>query len=212
LYEIGHVYPPSDGELPAEYEALTVVLAGEEAPAAVAVWRELVNTLGAGARVDQSRAPAGLHPTRAATLQAGKEPLGAVGEVAADVLAAFDVHERVAILELDLDQLLGREPKPTQWKATSRQPSSDLDLAFALPNDIPAEKLDKAIRQAAGKLLVDMSLFDVYRGAGVADGSRSLAYRLRLQAIDRSLTDADIADVRRGVEAATNKLGAELRS
>ena len=212
LYEIGHVYPPSDGELPAEYEALTVVLAGEEAPAAVAVWRELVNTLGAGARVDQSRAPAGLHPTRTATLQAGKDPLGAVGEVAPDVLAAFDVHERVAILELDLDQLLGREPKPTQWKATSRQPSSDLDLAFALPNDIPAEKLDKAIRQAAGKLLVDMSLFDVYRGTGVADGSRSLAYRLRLQAIDRSLTDADIADVRRGVETATIKLGAELRS
>ena len=212
LYEIGHVYPPSDGKLPAEYEALTVVLAGEEAPAAVAVWRELVNTLGVGARVDQSRAPAGLHPTRTATLQAGKDPLGAVGEVAPDVLAAFDVHERVAILELDLDQLLGREPKPTQWKATSRQPSSDLDLAFALPNDIPAEKLDKAIRQAAGKLLVDMSLFDVYRGAGVADGSRSLAYRLRLQAIDRSLTDADIADVRRGVETATIKLGAELRS
>jgi phenylalanyl-tRNA synthetase beta chain len=212
LYEIGHVYPSSDGELPAEYEALTVVLAGEEAPAAVAVWRELVNTLGAGARVDQSRVPAGLHPTRTATLQAGKEPLGAVGEVAPDVLAAFDLHERVAILELDLDQLLGREPKPTQWKPTSRQPSSDLDLAFALPNDIPAEKLDKAIRQASGKLLVDMSLFDVYRGTGVADGSRSLAYRLRLQAIDRNLTDADIADVRRGVEAATNKLGAELRS
>ncbi|MBT7428645.1 MAG: phenylalanine--tRNA ligase subunit beta, partial [Ilumatobacter sp.] len=124
----------------------------------------------------------------------------------------FDVHERVAILELDLDQLLGREPKPTQWKATSRQPSSDLDLAFTLPNDIPAEKLDKAIRQGAGKLLVDMSLFDVYRGTGVADGSRSLAYRLRLQAIDRNLTDADIADVRRGVETATIKLGAELRS
>jgi len=212
LYEIGHVYPPSEGELPAEYEALTVVLAGAEAPAAVAVWRELVNTLGAGARVDQSRVPAGLHPTRTATLQAGKQPLGAVGEVAPEVLAAFDVHERVAILELDLDQLLGRVPKPTQWKATSRQPSSDLDLAFALPNDIPAEKLDKAIRQGAGKLLVDISLFDVYRGTGVADGSRSLAYRLRLQAIDRNLTDADIADVRRGVETATIKLGAELRS
>lgn len=211
LYEIGHVYPPSEGELPAEYEALTVVLAGAEAPAAMAVWRELVGALGAGARVDQSRVPSGLHPTRTATLQAGKRPLGAVGEVAPDVLAAFDVRERVAILELDLDQLLAREPRPAQWKPTSRQPSSDLDLAFALPETIPAEKLDKAIRQGAGKLLVDMSLFDVYRGEGVAAGSRSLAYRLRLQAADRSLTEADIADVRRGVETATGKLGAELR-
>ena len=49
---------------------------------------------------------------------------------------------------------------------TSRQPSSDLDLAFALPDDVPAERLDKAIRQGAGGLLVDLDLFDVYRGAG----------------------------------------------
>ncbi|BAN02386.1 phenylalanine--tRNA ligase subunit beta [Ilumatobacter coccineus] len=212
FFEIGHVYPPSDGELPAEYEALTVVLAGEAAPAALQVWRELTATLGGGARIDQSKVPPGLHATRSATLQAGKQPLGAVGEVAPDVLAAFDVTERVAILEIDLDQFLAREPKPVQWKATSRQPSSDLDLAFKLPDSIAAEKLDKAIRQGAGKLLVDLDLFDNFRGVSVGADARSLAFRLRLQAPDRSLTDADIADVRRGVEAAAIKLGAELRS
>jgi phenylalanyl-tRNA synthetase beta chain len=212
LFEIGHVYPPAEGELPGEYEALTVVLAGAQAPAAMAVWRELTAALGGGARVDQQRVPAGLHATRSATLQAGKEPLGAVGEVAPDVLIAFDVSERVAILELDLDQFLGREPKPNQWKPTSRQPSSDLDLAFVLPETIPAEKLDRAIRQGAGNLLVDLALFDIYRGDRVAAGTRSLAYRLRLQAADRSLTEQDIAEVRRAVEAASTKLGAELRS
>ena len=128
------------------------------------------------------------------------------------MLAAFDVSERVAVLDLDLDQLLDREPKPAQWKPTSRQPSSDLDLAFVLPDSIPAEKLDKAIRNGSGTLLVDLALFDVYRGENLDDGTRSLAYRLRLQAVDRSLTDADVADVRRGVEAAATKLGAELRS
>jgi phenylalanyl-tRNA synthetase beta chain len=212
LFEIGHVYPPSESELPAEYEALTVVLAGREAPAAVALWRELTTSVGFGARVDQSNVPPGLHATRSATLQAGKAPLGAVGEVALEVLAAFGVTERVAILEVNLDELLDRKAKPAQWKQTSRQPSSDLDLAFALSDGVPAEKLEKAVRQGAGKLLVDVSLFDVYRGTGVADGSRSLAYRLRLQAADRNLTEADIADVRRGVEAAATKLGAILRS
>jgi phenylalanyl-tRNA synthetase beta chain len=211
LFEIGHVYPPGSGELPDEYEALTVVLAGAEAPEAVAVWREVAAALGAGARLDQSRVPEGLHATRSATLQAGREPLGAVGEVAPEVLAAFGVTERVAILELDLDQILDREPKPTQWKPTSRHPSSDLDLAFFLPESIPAEKLEKAIRQGSGKLLVDIDLFDVYRGDRIAEGTRSLAYRVRLQAPDRSLTDQDIAEVRRGVEAAAIKLGAELR-
>ena len=211
LFEIGHVYPPGDGELPGEFEALAVVLAGEEAPAAIEVWRELIAALGGGARSDQSRVPDGLHPTRSATLGAGKEPLGAVGELAPEVLEAFGVEERVAILELDLDLFLRREPKPTQWKPTSRQPSSDLDLAFVLSDDVDAERLDRAIRQGAGNLLVDLQLFDVYRGAGVADGSRSLAYRLRLQARDRNLTDQDVADARGGVETAAIKLGAELR-
>ena len=77
---------------------------------------------------------------------------------------------------------------------------------------VPAEKLDKAIRQAAGGLLVDLSLFDVYRGAGVADGSRSLAYRLRLQAADRTLTDTEVAAVRAKIVAVTGKLGAQLRA
>ena len=95
---------------------------------------------------------------------------------------------------------------------TSRQPSSDLDLAFVLAADVPAQKLEKAIRQGAGKLFVDVELFDVYRGERVAEGVRSLAFRIRLQANDRSLTDQDIAEVRRGVEAAAGKLGAELRT
>ena len=211
LFEVGHVYPPGPGELPDEYEALGVVLAGEEAPAAIAVWREIAAAMGVGARIDQGRVPAGLHPTRSATLAAGRDPIGAVGEVAPEVLEAFGISERVAVLELDLRQVLDREPKPAAWKPTSRHPSSDLDLAFTLADDVPAEKLDKAIRQASAALLVDLELFDVYRGAGVADGRRSLAYRLRLQAPDRNLTDADIAEVRQRVTASTSKLGAELR-
>lgn len=212
LFEIGHVYEPAEGDLPAERETLAVVLAGREAPAAMAVWREVAAALGIGARIDQSTPPAGLHPTRSATLQAGREPLGAVGEIAPEVLEAFDVDERVAILELDLEQVLDREPKVPQWKPTSRYPSSDLDLAFVVPEDVTAERVEKALRQGAGKLLVDLDLFDVYRGDRVPEGTRSLAYRIRLQASDRSLTEQDIADVRRSVEAATAKAGAQLRS
>ena len=60
-------------------------------------------------------------------------------------------------------------------------------------------------------MLVDVELFDVFRGPALGDGRRSLAYRLRLQAADRNLTDSDIADVRRATVAAAAKLGAELR-
>jgi len=211
LFEIGHVYPPSDEVLPAEYEALGVVLAGADAPAAVAIWRELASAMGWGARLDQSAVPAGLHTARSATLSLGKDAIGAVGEIHPDVTDAFDIAQRVAVLELNLTVLLGSEPKVPQWKATGRFPSSDLDLAFIVPDRVAAEKIDKGVRQAAGALLVDLSLFDVYRGTGVPEGTRSLAYRLRLQALDRTLTDEDVASVRNRAEAATAKLGAALR-
>ena len=211
LFEIGHVYPPSSEVLPAEYEALGVVVAGASAVDAVAIWRELAAAMGWGARLDQTNVPAGLHPARSATLSLGRDVIGAVGEVHPDATEAFDVSERVAVLELNLSQLLATEPKVAQWKPTSRFPSSDLDLAFVVPAAVTAEKLDKAIRQAAGAMLVNLSLFDVYRGQGMADGARSLAYRLRLQAADRTLTDDDVATLRAKIEAVAAKMGAVLR-
>ena len=211
LFEIGHVYPPSDDVLPAEFEALTVVVAGAEAPRAVAVWRELASAMGWGARLDQSNVPAGLHPTRSATLSAGRDVVGSIGELHPDVLDAFDVTERVAILELNLSILLATDPKVVQWKSTSRFPSSDIDLAFNVPSSMTAEKVEKALRQAAGALLVSLELFDVYRSDPAAE-ARSLAFRLRLQASDRTLADADIAGVRDKCVAAVSKLGASLRS
>jgi len=81
-----------------------------------------------------------------------------------------------------------------------------------VPDSVTAEKVEKAIRQGAGNTLVDLSLFDVYRGVGVPDGQRSLAYRLRLQSTDRTLTDADVAQTRDKVIAGVAKLGAALRA
>ncbi len=151
LFEIGHVYPPGPGELPDEYEALGVVLAGEEAPAAVAVWREIAAAMGVGARIDQGRVPPGLHADalgdarRRARRDRRRRRGGARG--------ARRVRHRRARRRRSSStsrQVLDHEPKPAPWKPTSRHPSSDLDLAFALPDDVPAEKLDKAIRQGAG--------------------------------------------------------------
>ena len=211
LFEIGHVYPPGTGELPDEYEQLGVVLAGRDAMSAMSVWREVAAAMGFGARIDQSNPPAGLHPTRSATLSLGRDAIGAVGEMHPDVLDAYGVDERVAVLELNLSVLLANDAKVSVWRPTSRFPSSDLDLAFTTPDSVTAEKVEKAIKQAAGALLVDAALFDVYRGAGVPADSRSLAYRLRLQALDRTLSDAELTDVRHKVVAGVAKLGATLR-
>jgi phenylalanyl-tRNA synthetase beta chain len=214
FFEIGHVYPPGDrtGELPAEYEGLAVALAGRDAPSAMWVWREIARAMGLGARVDQSQVPKGMHPTRSATLSVGRDVVGAVGEVHPDVLDRFGVAERVAWLELDLSRLLADDPRIVQWKPTSRYPSTDMDLAFQVPDSVPADRVEKALRQASATLLVDIALFDVFRGSGVPVGTRSLAYRLRLQAADRTLTDIDVAQVRDKACAAVVKLGGTLRA
>ena len=215
LFEIGHIYPKnsdaSDG-LPAEAEVLAIVAADRDATDAMSWWNEVATALGVGAQLDQVSVPPTFHPTRSGTLRRGKEVLGYVGEIDPIVLRNFNVTARVAYLELNLSAVLGSEPKSPQAKPVSRFPSSDLDLAFVLDLSQPAANVTRALRQAGGALLVDLALFDVYRGPGVDESARSLAFRLRLQAPDRTLTDAEIATVRDKCIAAVEKVGGALRA
>jgi phenylalanyl-tRNA synthetase beta chain len=215
LFEIGHTFQrPSapDAPLPEEREVLAVVLAGEEAPAAVHLWRFVAEALGVdGIEVANAEVP-GLHPTRSARLSHLGGPLGAVGEVDPGVLEGYGIGERVAYLEVDLTSLLDLPHGERPARAFSLFPSSDIDLAFEVDDDVPATAVQDVIRAAAGELLWAVSLFDVYRGSGVADGRRSLAFTLRLQAPDRTLTDAEVADLRSQVIAAVESgLPATLR-
>ena len=212
LWEIGHVYPKSDAQLPNESEQLTIVVAGGDAETALGQWNAICDALSVGAQLDQSRVPAGLHATRSATLARGKKVVGVVGEVDPVVLDVLGIEGRVSILELDLTTLLNEAPKPVQARDINRFPSSDIDLAFVMPDSIAATNLQRALRQAAGKRLVSIELFDVYRGKGVAEGSRSLAFRLRLQEDGGTLTDAILAEVQKACVAAGEKAGATIRA
>lgn len=211
LFEIGHVYPQGSQQLPDEYEALCVMVANADARVAIDIWSQLSAGLGVGAQLNQDKPPAGFHATRSAELNRGRLPIGAVGEIDPTVLANYNIAGRVACVELNLSILLADEPKIRIAQVVSKFPSSDFDLAFATPQSIAAAVLTKALRQAGGVLVVDLSLFDIYRGAGVAPNSRSLAYRFRLQATDRTLTDSEVAGVRTKCIAAAAKLGATLR-
>ena len=94
----------------------------------------------------------------------------------------------------------------------SRYPSSDIDLAFEVDEATPAADVESHLREAAGDLLAGLTLFDVFRGAPVADGRRSLAFTLRFQADDRTLTDGEVAEVRqRCIDAVQDALPATLR-
>jgi phenylalanyl-tRNA synthetase beta chain len=95
----------------------------------------------------------------------------------------------------------------------SRFPSSDVDLAFVVADSVAAGAVARTLQAAGGDLLESLDLFDVYRGPGLSEGTRSLAYRLRFCALDRTLTDADIGGLRTGcIEAVERAHGAALRA
>jgi len=211
LFEIGHVYPQGTEILPDEFESLCIMVAGADASVAMDLWSQVSSSLGVGAQLAQDHPPAGYHATRSAQLKRGKMVLGSVGEIDPTVLANAGIVGRVACLEVNLSVVLSELPKPQSAQVVSKYPSSDFDLAFVVTNSVSAATLVKALRQAGGNLLIDLALFDVYRGKGVSEDSRSLAYRLRLQAPDRTLTDVEVSDVRAKCIAAAEKLGAALR-
>lgn len=211
LFEMGHVYPQGSQQLPDEYEALSVMVADADARVAMDIWSQLSSGLGVGAQLRQDMPPAGFHATRSAELRRGKLLIGTVGEIDPTVLSNYGITGRVACVELNISILLAEVPKAHNAQVVSKFPSSDFDLAFTVPYTIAAGVLTKALRQAGGALIEEMALFDIYHGAGMT-ASRGLAYRLRLQAPDRTLTDAEVFEVRAKCIAASEKLGSTLRA
>ncbi len=215
FFEIDHVFLPSgEGDpLPDEREYLAVALAGEEAPAAVAILDSLARALALPNLQLKTDRVAGLHPTRAAEVVVAGRPRGVVGEVDPAVLEAYGVDGRVAWLELDLGALLDGPHGNRKYRPVSKFPSSDVDLAFVLTDDVAASQVEASLRKGGGDLLVGLELFDVYRGQGVDEGSRSLAYRLRFQAKDRTLTDDEVGQARQScIDQVAKKTGASLRA
>jgi phenylalanyl-tRNA synthetase beta chain len=218
LFEVGRVFhPPLPGEvLPDEHEMLAVALAwaGDDAAAAKRVWDTLARALRLERVGLEAGTAPGLHPgrtARAVVADTGEE-LGLVGEVDPAVVATHGLEGRVGWLELDLGRVAAAPRRPALARPVSRYPSSDIDLAFVVDDSVPASAVESTLVEAAGELLEGIRLFDVYRGGQLGEGRRSLAYRLRFCALDRTLTDQEVAALRaRSIEAVETRLGAQLR-
>ena len=160
-------------------------------------------------------APAWYHPGRSGCLRQGRAVLASFGELHPRILRQFDIAEAVAAFEIDLDAV----PPPKQRSGKARPsleplpyPPVDRDFAFVVDEAVRAGTLLDAIKGVDRKLIREVRLFDVYAGPGVADGSKSLAVAVRLQAPDRTLTESEIDGVAAKVVAAAEKsTGAVLR-
>jgi phenylalanyl-tRNA synthetase beta chain len=158
------------------------------------------------------------HPGQSGTLRLGpKTVLAAFGMVHPSVLKAFDLDGPVAAVELYLDALPAKRSvkgsggfmrpayAPPALQAVTR------DFAFVVPADLAADILVRAIKGADKANIVAARLFDVFTGAGMEDGKKSLAVEITLQPMVKSFTDEDLKAVSDKVVAAATKLGATLR-
>ncbi len=158
-------------------------------------------------------APPGFHPARVADVVVDGEVVGALGEVAAEVVDALALAAPVVACELDLDHLAASRRSPRAARPVSRYPASVIDLAFVVGEDVPAEAIRRTLAEAGGELLEAVRVFDVFRSEGLGERRVSLAFTLRFRASDRTLTDEDVGALRQAaIDAVVSQHGAELRA
>ena len=135
-----------------------------------------------------------------------------VGALATGALAASSVPAPAVAFELDLDALSAAPRIDRQFRTPSSYPPSVVDLAFVVADAERAADIVVPLRAAAGDLLEDVRCFDEFRGAQLGAGRRSLAFALRIRAPDRTLTNAEVDELRtRCIEAVATTHGGELR-
>jgi phenylalanyl-tRNA synthetase beta chain len=194
------VYLP-DGKLSDEHVRVAAILEGGFLRA-----KGVVATLHAAVRAEASFEPGRhelFHPGKTARL-----PVGWVGELHPSLLDGV-----WSAFELDVVGLLEIAGGSVVYEDVISYPALNQDLAFAVPEEVPAGALVAAAREAAGPELREARIFDVYRGGQVGEGRKSIAMHVTFQSQERTLTDEDAAALReRIVEALGGHFGAELRA
>ena len=226
IFEVGRVYAPrrgADGPLPDEREVVTGALCGGDRdrwgtpldrPLDFFDAKGVIEELGARLAIDFEYAPHeehGLQAGRCARLSVGGAPVGVLGEVQPDTLEAFGVERPVALFELDLAALLAAMPERRGVEPVSRFPAVEQDLALVVDENIAAGELQSRIEQS--RLVAEARVFDVYRGEQLPAGKKSIAFAIRYQALDRTLTTEDAnREQGRLVNRLARELGAEQRA
>jgi phenylalanyl-tRNA synthetase beta chain len=229
LFEIGPVFLPVAGRaLPDEPLRLAIVLCGPRQPHAwqgadtgpmdVFDLKGMLMSLVEGLHVDGVETVPAEHPTfhpgKCASLRLGGVDAGTFGELHPLVQRRLDLPEFPAVAaEIHLGAILDAAEARHTVQAVPAFPPVLEDLAVVVDESLPAGRVEAVIRQAGGELLARLRLFDVYRGDQIGAGKKSLAYSLVYQAMDRTLTDKDVAGVRaRIVRMLEGDLGARLRA
>ena len=216
LYEIGTEYTPTtEGELPLEHQQIT--LGGYQQgydffrlKGVVVALLEQLNVT--DYEFVQKTGHPTFHPGRCAELLVGGERCGVLGEIHPQVAANYGVGTRIYAASLRVETLFSHHEPVKDYRPLPRFPASTRDLALLCDEPLPAFQLEKAIRSAVGPMLEKLQLFDVYQGAQIPAGKKSIAYSLSMRTADHTLTDEEADGAVKRALKELEKIGAVLRA
>ncbi len=219
LYEMANIYLPKQlplTELPDERMQLTLGFIGEGDFFSLKGDVEVIlNRLGMNGRFKYEAASCDksyLHPGRRADISYEGQKIGFLGEVHPEVLENYSIGERAYVAVIDMKTVYPFAEDKTKYVPLAKFPAVSRDFSMLVPHAVSAGSIEDILVQRCGKLLEDVKLFDIYEGAQVKQGFKSMAYTVTLRAKDHTLTDDEINGTVKKILNGLERMGIELRS
>ena len=217
LYEIANIYLPKElplKELPEERTQLTLGMYGEGDFFDMKGVAEMVLErcgLTQHKSYDPKAEKTFLHPGRQANIIYEGEVIGYLGEVHPEVCENYDIGTKVNVAVLDIPMIIERSNFNKKFKSIGKFPAVTRDISMVMKKEILVGQVEEIIRKRGGKLLESYKLFDIYEGAQIKEGYKSVAYSISFRAEDRTLEDKEVSAVMEKILNGLKELDIELR-
>jgi phenylalanyl-tRNA synthetase beta chain len=207
IFELKKVYLPAEGErLPKEVKYLTGLAMGMDGEIH---WASSVRQVDfydvkgciedlfeflhiKGVTFDRTEDIPYLHPGKSSNILLGERVVGVLGEVHPETLSHYDIPGKAYLFEIDFDRTVKDAVEERKFRSLPKFPAVHRDLSLVVEDHFEAKKVEEAIRLLEQPFIDEVKLFDVYRGVPVPQGKKSISYRIRYQASDRTLTDDEV--------------------
>lgn len=214
-FECGNTFRPQEG-LPVETKKLSIGMYGKEVDffsIKGAVETILTNVGFDGYEVEPETKNLTFHPGRCAKLVYNNICIGTFGELHPDVLENYDLNQRVYVAEIDIDLVFENLNNSKVYNPLPKYPATTRDIALLVKDEVFVKQIEDIIKANGSDILESYQLFDVYKGAQIEEGHKSIAYSITYRSKDKTLTDEDVARVHdKIVSELSEKLNANLRS
>ncbi|MBY0758348.1 phenylalanine--tRNA ligase subunit beta [Sellimonas caecigallum] len=217
LYELGNIYLPQSlplTELPEERMQFTLGMYGEgDFFTMKGVVEEFLEKVGMRKKetYDPNAGKPFLHPGRQANIIYDGTVIGYLGEIHPLVAETYGIGGRAYVAVIDMPEIVSRATFDRKYEGIAKFPAVTRDISMVVPKEILAGQIEEMIEQRGGSILESYKLFDLYEGAQIKEGYKSVAYSIVFRAKDRTLEEADVAKAMKKILNGLESMGIELR-